>query len=133
MMVHPNDDFIATKATPYFLLDNNKTMTKKGIKSLYSVDLNASLRFLGVRHKQPYTVVVPKLKAKDETTDYHRDINNRILFIMSRYVSLITPVNKSWFIPFSEKAQYIATFVSILSWLFIGAFILALRNRIRRK
>ncbi len=132
MLVNPNEDFIATKATPLFLLEEEKNITSKNVIPLYTVDVNKSARFLGVRNTGTYTIVAPKLKAND-VPKFYGEMNNRILFVLSRYINIVVPQKKAWFKSVSKTAHFVSTIVGIFSWFFIGAFLLALRNRIRRK
>jgi len=68
--VDPNKDFIATKSTPYYLLENNNTINDKNTTLVYTVvDLNKSSRLFGDRHSStPYAIVVPKLKVDNNGT-----------------------------------------------------------------
>jgi len=130
LLLTPNTDFIATKATPLFLLrdyniSNNHTLTIKNTEYIYITDLNKSQRLFNQiqKDKDHYTIVVPSLKESSI---------NRVIFVLSRFVNIITPANKNWYKPKGHHGYFMSSFLSIISWLFLGAFILALRNRIRR-
>jgi len=124
--IDPNKDFIATKATPNYLLENNSTITGASTTLIYKVvDLNTSDKLFGIRHKDPtYSVVA--LKLKDE-------LKNKALFVLSKYVGFVTPANKAWYKSMTPKAHMVSLVIGALSWFLVGAFVLAIRNRIRRK
>ncbi len=132
-IVKPTDDeyikqnFEATPATPLFLLDDfnsSKPLIIKNVNTKYSVELDNGKRLFGQRQNAKYSLVIPKLKDSYE---------NQIIYILSRITSIITPANKNWYKPHGEFGYFISSFLNIVSWFFIGAFLLAIRNRIRRK
>ena len=133
--VNPNEDFIATKATPYYLLENNNTISNKNTTLVYTVvDLNKSSRLFGIRHSDtPYSIVVPKLKADNNTIFDSDELNNRAFFVLSKYIGFVTPANKTWYKSITLTAQIVTVVIGTFSWFLIGAFVLAVRNRIRRK
>lgn len=133
--VNPNEDFIATKATPYYLLENNNTINDKNTTLVYTVvDLNRNSRLFGIRHSStPYSVVVPKLKADNNTIFDSDELNNRAFFVLSKYIGFVTPANKIWYKSITPTAQIVTVVTGTFSWFLIGAFVLAVRNRIRRK
>jgi hypothetical protein len=122
-----NSNFEATPSTPLFLLnDFNQSLPLKikDVQTKFIVQLDKEKRLFGQRQNKEYSVVIPSLKDTYE---------NRVMYILSRFTSVITPVNKNWYKPHGEFGYMFSSFLTIVSWFFIGAFLLTLRNRIRRK
>lgn len=136
----PNTDFIATKSTPLYLLqdynmtNNSMDIKKINITTLYTVELNKMQRLFAQvqKNNNSYSIVIPLLKDSSSIKNNNL-FENRILFVSSRFISIVTPANKSWYTPKGRWGYTMSSFLSIISWFFIGAFILALRNRVRRK
>lgn len=125
-----NVDFISTEKTPMFLLDNNIT-TLDGNKSDYyktqvvkefvSRDINESQHISERRIKREY--ISRTLNSTWET---------RFVYSLSQFISPFNTKNREWFKTISPKSSILNIIETILLYIFFGAFLLAVKNRIKR-
>ncbi|WP_297443685.1 pentapeptide repeat-containing protein [Sulfurimonas sp.] len=134
----PNIDYIATSNTPLFLLkDYNETIMDNNMNLPYVINSNN----IHVKYKLNLqnNLKVPYIKGDSNTTFYTLTLKNKnksnigIYYSLAGVVSFVTPESKQWFKNRTEKASKLQLFEGILSWFFLGAFVLSIRNRIRRQ
>jgi len=145
-MSTPNKDYISTPSTPIFLLQGYNQQTGK----LDLNESNASHHFLNIANTtymdttNSYTTK-PKenvIFAYDNIFDYHytkqmipmirNDINSRFLYSISHFVLPFMSDQKRWFQTTNGKSLFLSTIETIFLWFFFGAFVLAIKNRIKR-
>lgn len=115
-----NSSIHATNMTPQFLLDKKTdfvTYKKLNIKTIDKQDKNCSVKY-----------------TKKEFQERHlkENYSTALLYSFSRFVSPITSNAKAWFKTEDERIILLGLFETSLLLFFFGAFILALRNRIKR-
>jgi hypothetical protein len=135
----PNRDYISTDATPQYLLkDFNKSEYESNFhKYTYIFDANNT-----------YSVSIMDFGQSTYLNNRKYDVNStqRVAEMKEKHVSSIgfyyasagviaflTPESKKWFRTVTQRGSNIQLFEGILSWFLIGAFVLAVRNRIRRQ
>ena len=60
------------------------------------------------------------------------DYTTRLAYSLTKMISPFMSEEKNWFTPRSEKAHLSGIFESLLLWFFFGAFVLAVKNKIKR-
>lgn len=138
-----NIDFIATENTPSFLL-----MKQKNTTILLKNDINQTLFYKyqvyldknNTMHQRTY--IPYKLLTCD--TNRSKEVKQfpvpcaldrtlvKMTYSASQFISPFTSKNKAWFKTVSKKASIYNLIETILLYIFFGAFILALKNRIKR-
>ena len=137
----PNIDYISTQSTPsYLLIAYKKNKVISFDRSRVSEENNSSAHFL----------LIAKTNLKDENSTFAYDnrfdfnfsqqyipmliddFKIHFYYSVSHIISPFVPDNKKWFANRSEKAVYLSFLETILLWFFFGAFILAIKNRIKR-
>ncbi len=125
----------ATEATPKFLLDSNASrLVEYKIQYLKKEEVNKtkwalSKTFLkdGNSSKDDnvtkQTYFAPMLKE---------DFNTALVYSFSRFVSPLTSQTKAWFKTEGKDFMFLSFLETALLYLFFGAFLLALKNRIKR-
>jgi len=133
VVYEPNKDFIATDATPSFLL--GKELNKEVYyKNQQYLDSN------NTRHQRQY---IPNklLTFSDKNSTENKEnkkncvwdrIKVQIYYSVSQFISPFTYKNRAWFKTVSQKASILNLVEMVLLYLFFGAFILAVKNRIKR-
>ena len=116
-LYEPNKDFIATDVTPKFLV-------------IDTLEINTSLPSY---KKQIFQELNSSIKEKKYIPE---EINNkwitRFMYSASQFISPFTSKNRAWFKTVSQKASILNLVEMVLLYLFFGAFILAVKNRIKR-
>lgn len=148
----PNKDYISTPSTPVFLLQGYNQQTGKLDlnESNISIHPNTSHHFLNIANTtymstpdQNNTQTKEKIIfAYDNVFDYHyskqmipmirNDIDSRFLYSISHFAFPFMSDQKQWFQTTNSKSLYLSTIETILLWFFFGAFVLAIKNRIKR-
>lgn len=141
----PNEDYISTSATPYFLVknitksDDNKTtilqfnQTNELNSSFFkSLDVNKTQQenndtLLGYDGRYNFEKPQQYILALDE-----EKIGLGLMKSFSNMIYPFTPEQKRWFQNISQQAVFLSLLESILLWYFAIAFILALWHRIKR-
>jgi hypothetical protein len=60
------------------------------------------------------------------------DYTTRLAYSLTKMISPFMSEEKNWFTPRSKDAHLLGIFESILLWFFFGAFVLAVKNKIKR-
>ena len=130
VIYEPNKDFIATDMTPPFLLSKK---LNDGIyyKNQQYLDIN------NTKHKREYIpnklLNCPDKKSKENKENCVWDkIKVQIYYSASQFISPFTSKNRAWFKTVSQKASIFNLVEMVLLYLFFGAFVLAIKNRIKR-
>ncbi|WP_373032792.1 pentapeptide repeat-containing protein [Sulfurovum sp.] len=126
----PNTHYIPTENTPYFLLQGYKEdvssfkYTTGNTKAIASVMLetNSTLFNKKINH---LSINIPQFDESNHIIP--------IYYSLAGVVSFFTPESKKWFQNKTPTASNLQFMEGIFSWFFLGAFILAIRNRIRRQ
>ncbi len=118
--MYEKNDFIATDKTPHFLIVD---------KSEPKQDLNY--------YKKQFFKIYKKNNDTNITRIYISDaLNNNwttnLTYSASQFVSPFTAKNRGWFKTISSKALMYNLVETILLYFFFGAFLLAVKNRIKR-
>ena len=119
-MYNSNKDFIATDQTPKFF-------------TIVATEVNQSMPYY---RNQIFSVIkdgnssITKKKFIPEKLD--NDWITKFTYSASQFISPFTAKNRAWFKTVSSKAAILNIIEMILLYLFFGAFILALKNRIKR-
>lgn len=141
----PNRDYVSTPSTPVFLLEAFNQTTEK-------LDFNESniSHFLNIANttylnESDSNISKPNEKivfAYNNVYDYHytkqmiptlqNDLATRFLYSASHFALPFMSDQKKWFQTTNSKSLYLSTIETILLWFFFGAFVLAIRNRIKR-
>jgi hypothetical protein len=141
----PNRDYVSTPSTPVFLLEAFNQTTEK-------LDFNESniSHFLNIANttylnESDSNTSKPKEKivfAYNNIYDYHytkqmiptvqNDLTTRLLYSASHFALPFMSDQKKWFQTTNSKSLYLSTIETILLWFFFGAFVLAIKNRIKR-
>ncbi len=152
---NPNGDFISTKSTPEYFLsayrESNSTTsqiyynrssitgdvskmdnptnfmeiaTTNYITNSRQIDTNKTFFGFDNRFDFDYTSqLIPTLK---------NDLEVRFAHSISKIIAPFISEEKKWFQDRSEKAYYLGFLETVLLWFFFLAFLLAIKNRIRR-
>lgn len=143
----PNKDYISTPSTPVFLFQGYNPNTKKLDlnESNISENANASHHFLNIANTTYLNGTESKEKiifAYDNIYDYHYtkqmipmirdDLNSRFLYSLSHFALPFMSDQKRWFQTTNNTSLYLSTIETIFLWFFFGAFVLAIKNRIKR-
>jgi uncharacterized protein YjbI with pentapeptide repeats len=119
----PNEDFIATDQTPQFLLVENK-------------DINKSISFyknqVYFQSKLNDNNTTKKMQRKYIPNILKDDLMVYVRYSASQFISPFVSKNRTWFKTVSERASILNLIETILLYIFFGAFILAVKNRIKR-
>jgi hypothetical protein len=112
-----NKDFIATDQTPTFLV-------------IETNDINKSLP---TYKNQIYLDENNTLKQKRFISNkLNNEFKVRLIYSASQFISPFVAKNKNWFKTVSGNASILNLIETILLYIFFGAFILAVKNRIKR-
>lgn len=143
----PNKDYISTPSTPVFLLQGyNQNIGKLDLnESNISDNPNILHHFLNIANTTYLNGSESKEKiifAYDNVYDYHYtkqmipmirdDLNSRFLYSLSHFALPFMSNQKRWFQTTNSTSLYLSTIETIFLWFFFGAFVLAIKNRIKR-
>lgn len=161
-LAQPNEDFISTKSTPEYFLNasqetnetcklyfNESNVTDKSSnKAHFILIAKTSFEDGNITYKPngeglSYTPDKNKtIYAFDNRFDYHyttqyipmlkNDYDIKIAYSLSKMIAPFVSEEKKWFQDRSERGYYLGFLESILLWIFFVAFLLAVKNRIRR-
>lgn len=139
LLYYPNKDFQSTPVTPQFLFTNNidtknifinenpyKVLVIKDEEGTKNIKKYYSRKFIDF----------PK-SSDGLTLEKRLIIGGKRLYISfiyssNQFISPFTNKNRTWFKTVSKKATILNIIETILLYLFFGAFILAVKNRIKR-
>ncbi len=129
-----NEDFIATDNTPNFLIiENDYDSSIEDYKYQMYLDENDNCR---KRIYKLRTLLPQCLEKSNHGVCNQVNVGERFivqfLYSAHQFISPFTNKNKSWFKTVSPKTSLLNIIETILLYLFFGAFILALKNRIKR-
>lgn len=134
----PNIDYISTEATPQFLLkDFNKAEYESNSTYIYKFDVN-NTRVIS-RMDFDYSIYLNNRKYENNATLRAAEMKEKnassigFYYASAGVIAFLTPESKKWFKIVTQYGSNIQLLEGVLSWFLIGAFILAVRNRIRRQ
>jgi len=139
-----NKDFIATDNTPSFLLvkkDTNETLHNKNTNETLYYKYQKYLDENNTIQKRIYIpnkllTCVDNNESKPLNQFINPCIGDRVLvkivYSASQFISPFTSKNRAWFKTVDAKASWYNLIETILLYIFFGAFILAIKNRIKR-
>jgi len=147
----PNKDFISTKSTPEYFLNAFQETNEICKNDTYKLDFNES-SVTDKLDKKAHFILIAKtsfeadknktIYAFDNRFDYHYamqyipmlkdDYGIKIAYSLSKMIAPFVSEEKKWFQDRSERGYYLGFLESILLWIFFVAFLLAVKNRIRR-
>lgn len=115
-----NKDFIATEQTPQFFIFDTKEVNQslpyyKNQIFIVSEDDNSSI-----------------MKRKFIPQELDNAWTTRFTYSASQFISPFTAKNRVWFKTVSPNAAILNIIETILLYIFFGAFLLAIKNRIKR-
>lgn len=145
----PNKDYISTPSTPVFLLQGYNLKNEKLYLNENNISDKAtdSHHFLNIANTSYLNPIDSKTNEKiifayDNIYDYHYtkqmipmirdDLNTKFLYSISHFALPFMSDQKRWFQTTNSKSLYLSTIETILLWFFFGAFVLAIKNRIKR-
>lgn len=134
-----NKDFVATDNTPPFLVINNKPINYNlpYYKNQIYLDKNKTLKQRQYRSQMLLCIENNKTNTYLDFGKVHQvglaeRFKVKFLYSLSQFISPFTTKNRVWFKTVSSKAAILNIMETILLYVFFGAFILAVKNRIKR-
>jgi|GEM_PF-1220612 len=152
-LTKPNIDYISTHNTPEFLLKvyNSKT-------PILSFDLNSTISeynsstefdkdFLCIakttyKYNELKSGNDKNVNAFDNRFDYHftrqyipilsDNYTTEIIFSLSHIITPFASEEKKWFLEKTNHASFFGFIETFFLWIFMGAFLLSIKNRIKR-
>lgn len=161
-LAQPNENFISTKSTPEYFLNafqetnsthkidfNESNVTDKLDKKAHFILIATTSFENGSTTYKPNSEGLSHTPDKNKTIyafdsrfDYHYttqyipmlkdDYGIKIAYSLSKMIAPFVSEEKKWFQDRSERGYYLGFLESILLWIFFVAFLLAVKNRIRR-
>ena len=117
--IYEKKDFIATEQTPYFLITQHSNV-KQNIYSYKKQTYKRSTNANGTVTRQYFSEIL------------NDSFITRLAYSASQFISPFTAKNRGWFKTISPTAVLNNIVETILLYLFFGAFVLAIKNRIKR-
>lgn len=127
----PNKDFIATESTPKYLIIDKMELEKYYKLQQYKDSKNTIHVRRYVSNKFPdlnKTILWSKAHLKSAKDREYISL----IYSCSQFISPIVNKNRAWFKTISPKASIYNFIETILLYIFFSAFLLAIKNRIKR-